>query len=522
MSIIFLLSNMAAFCMLLIYHIHMYQLNSYNIIEEKHWLNDNKYPNFGRIFGLVVSSVLYIIFSFCGNIIFTIGAVIAILLNIWTAIGNKEGESKIKLKYTPRVKRMLFTSTCIYLILLLIDAFFIKNAVVYVVFLQIVPMFCPYIIMLSNIINRPVEKYINDGFVNDAKQKINSMHNLTVIGVTGSYGKTTVKQILGKLLSKDFNVLITPYNYNTTLGVTITIREYLSPIHDIFVCEMGAKGVGEIKEICDIVNPRYGIITSIGEQHLETFLSVDNIIKTKFELADSIPDGGTVFLNYDNEFIRNKKIDKNVISYAVKNKNANYVPYDITVSENGSQFMLKMMGEDEAVRFETKIIGLHNVLNIAGCIAVAHELGVNSETLVQRVKQLEQVEHRQQVIKKDFGLIIDDAYNSNPAGAKSALDTLSMFDMTKIVVTPGMIELGEKQYELNEDFGRQITDVADYIILVGKTQTIPIQNGVREKNYDEKKLFVVDDIKEALNIAYTIKSEKQKAILLENDLPDNY
>jgi len=143
--------------------------------------------------------------------------------------------------------------------------------------------------------------YLADKFINEARQKISSMPNLTVIGVTGSYGKTTVKQILGKLLGKDFNVLITPYNYNTTLGVTITIREYLSPLHDVFVCEMGAKGVGEIKEICDIVNPKYGVITSIGEQHLETFLSVDNIIKTKFELADAVPDDGIVFLNYEVE-----------------------------------------------------------------------------------------------------------------------------------------------------------------------------------------------------------------------------
>jgi UDP-N-acetylmuramoyl-tripeptide--D-alanyl-D-alanine ligase len=517
MEIIFLVSNIVAFAFLMIYHMHMYQLNSYNIIEEKHWLQDNKYPNFGRVFGLFISIIFLVIFSFK---FYIVGMILAILLNVATSLGNKEKESKISLKYTPRVKRMLLTSSIIYALYIIVIFVFIKNIKVNNVLIQILPMFCPYIIMMSNVINRPVEKHINDGFVNEAKQKINSMQNLTVIGITGSYGKTTVKQILGKLLSKDFNVLITPYNYNTTLGVTITIREYLSPIHDIFVCEMGAKGVGEIKEICDIVNPRYGIITSIGEQHLETFLSVDNIIKTKFELADSIKDFGTVFLNYDNEYIKNKKIDKNVISYAIENKDADYVPYDIKVNENGSSFMLKI--EDEDVRFETKIIGLHNVLNIAGCIAVAHKMGVSSATLVQRVKQLEQVEHRQQIIKKDFGVIIDDAYNSNPAGAKSALDTLSMFDMTKIVITPGMVELGEKQYELNKEFGKQITEVADYIVLVGKNQSIPIQDGIKEKNYDEKRLYVVDDIKEALNIAYSLKSDKPKAILLENDLPDNY
>ena len=216
----------------------------------------------------------------------------------------------------------------------------------------------------------------------------------------------------------------------------------------------------------------------------------------------------------------NKKIDKKVVSYAINHKEADFVPYDIKVDENGSIFCLKIGGEE--VRVETKIIGLHNVLNIAGCIAVAYNLGVTTQTLVQRVRQIEQVEHRQQIIKKNFGIIIDDAYNSNPSGAKSALDTLSMFDMIKIVITPGMVELGEKQASLNREFGRQIAKVADYAILVGKNQTIPIQEGINKENYDKEKLFIVDNIKEALDIAYKIKADKQKAILLENDLPDNY
>jgi len=520
MNIILFISNAVAFAFLLIYHMHMYQLNSYNNIEEKTWIKENAYPIFGRIFGLVISLILLAIFN---NFVPIIGYVLAIILNILTALGNRERESKIALKYTPRVKRMMFTATLIYIIINLLSYYVLhifNLANLYKFILQITPMFNQYLLMTANFLNTPIERQINNKFINEARQKISSMQILTVIGVTGSYGKTTVKQILGKLLAKDFNVLITPYNYNTTLGVTITIREYLSPLHDVFVCEMGAKGVGEIKEICDIVNPKYGVITSIGEQHLETFLSVDNIIKTKFELADAVPDDGIVFLNYDNEIIRNKKLDKNIVSYAVAYKNADFVPYDIKVDENGSIFYLDIDGEK--VKFETKIIGLHNVLNIAGCIAVAYKLGVSRQTLVQRVRQIEQVEHRQQVIKKNFGIIIDDAYNSNPSGAKSALDTLSMFDMLKIVITPGMVELGEKQSSLNREFGRQIAKVADYTILVGKNQTIPIQEGIRAENYDEEKLFIVDDIKEALDIAYKLKSEKQKAILLENDLPDNY
>jgi len=515
MIYIFIISNISAFISLLIYHTHIFQLNSYNEIEENNWLRENYYPILGRNLGLIISALFIFIFSFKFQVA---GLIIATILNILTAILNREKNSKIPLKYTNRVKRMLFTVCIMYIIMLLF--LIIGHNFLYFAVLEIICMITPYMLLLSNTINKPVEKHINDGFINDAKRKINSMNNLTVIGVTGSYGKTSVKHILGKLLSKDYNVLITPGNYNTTLGVVITIREHLSPIHDIFVCEMGAKSLGEIKEICDIVNPRYGIITSIGMQHLETFLSLDNIITTKFELAEALPDSGTVFLNYDNEYIVNHHINKNTISYAVDNKNSNFVPYDLQVDENGSSFKLNI--DNTPALFKTKVIGKHNVLNITGCIAVAHELGVDTSTLIQRVAQLEQVEHRQQIIKKDFGLIIDDAYNSNPSGAKSALDTLSMFDMTKIVVTPGMIELGDKQYELNKEFGKQIADVADYIILVGKKQTLPIQDGIKEKNYDEKNLFIEESMQKALSLAYTLKTDKQKAILIENDLPDNY
>lgn len=501
---------------------HMYQLNSYNKIEQKNWMKENAYPLLGRHFGVWVSIVF---FKTLAIISINFSIIFAIILNLATFWGNKPGKSKVPLKYTNRVKRMLFTSTLLYLIILITGIWlFYANKIFDFVIIptQLLCISIPYLIMFSNFLNTPLEKHINQKFINEAKDKLESMTNLTIIGITGSYGKTSVKHILGKLLGKDYNVLITPGNYNTTLGVVITIRQYLSPIHEIFICEMGAKGVGEIKEICDIVHPHHAVITSIGEQHLETFLSVENIIKTKFELADAInSEEGTVFLNYDNEYIRNHKTNKNIISYAIDNQ-ADYMPYDIRLDEQGCTFMLNMKGEDKPVKFTTNLIGKHNVLNIAGCIAVAHKLNVSVNTLVQRVKQLEQVEHRQQIIKKDFGIIIDDAYNSNPSGAKSALDTLSMFDMTKIVITPGMVELGDRQYELNKEFGKQITKVADYIILVGKNQTKPIQDGIKEQNYDENRIFIIEDMNKAIVASYNIKCDNKKAILIENDLPDNY
>ena len=348
------------------------------------------------------------------------------------------------------------------------------------------------------------------------------MPHFTVIGITGSFGKTSTKYFLTKLLSGSYNVLMSPGNYNTVLGVTKTVREQLKPTHEVFVCEMGARRVKEIKGVCDIVFPDMGVITSIGAQHLETFGSMENIIHTKLELADAVPEGGRVFLNYDNEILRRQSIQKNVVTYGLENMDTDFHPENVRVSEKGSEFDITFP-DGGSGHFVTPLIGTHNVLNLAGCIAVAYYMHVPVDVMVRQAKHLEAVPHRLQLVKSGRGLIIDDAYNSNPAGAKAALDTLKMFEGLHILVTPGMVELGEKQYELNRTFGEQAAESCDYIALVGVHQTEPIAEGVRAAGFDEDRLFIVSDLSEALAKVDAIKSEdKQKVILLENDLPDNY
>ena len=143
------------------------------------------------------------------------------------------------------------------------------------------------------------------------------MQELKIIGMTWSYGKTSVKYYLNTLLSSRYNVLQTPGNYNTTLGVVRTIRESMKPFHEIFICEMGAREVGDIKEICDLVHPDYGIITSIGPQHLQSFHTIENVISTKFELADAVPESGKVYLNYHNKYKRNHNKNKTDVRYGI-------------------------------------------------------------------------------------------------------------------------------------------------------------------------------------------------------------
>ena len=512
--ILLLLAFAANFTMLCLYYLHMFQLNSYKPHEQLKWLKNNFLPAVvGRNLGVIVTIPLLLFCSAIGQgISFAVLAVSAYL--------NRPKKAKKPLVYTNRVKRMLITLGVL-LTLLIAAAAVLGQSFANGLLLPLAQLCASLLVLLANLINRPIEKSINNWYINDAKRMIQEMPDLNVIGITGSYGKTSVKFFLNKLLSAKYNVLMTPESFNTTLGVVKTIRSSLKATHEIFICEMGAKNIGDIKEICDIVEPDYGIITSIGPQHLESFKSIDNVIKTKFELADAVPQDGIVFLNHDNEYIRKQKLSKKTVTYGVEQEGSDYWAYNIQVSSKGSSFQMTVDGIEYT--FQTRLIGAHNVLNIAGAIAAAHTLGVPMEDLIRQVKALESVPHRLQLIKGNQALIIDDAYNSNPSGAKAALDTLSAFDGFKILVTPGMIELGAKQDECNYTFGTQAAAICDYVVLVGERQTKSIYNGLTDAKYDPNKIIVAPNLQEALKSVENIKTGGlQKIVLLENDLPDNY
>jgi UDP-N-acetylmuramoyl-tripeptide--D-alanyl-D-alanine ligase len=380
----------------------------------------------------------------------------------------------------------------------------------------------PVLVILSNFINAPLERAINLWYISDARRILKKMPRLIVIGITGSYGKTSTKYFLYRLLSSRFNVLMTPESYNTPMGVVKTIRGQLKPIHEIFICEMGAKKNGEIKEICDIVHPKYGIISSIGPQHLETFKSLENIIKTKFELAHALPEGGVIFLNYENEYIRNIPCTIKTIFYGCTTPDCDYSARNIRVSDAGSGFDITLSHKGE-YHFETKLIGRHNVENIIGAVAAADYLGVAPEDLIVGVRRLQSVPHRLELISRKGITIIDDAYNANVHGTKAALEVLKMFDAFKILVTPGMVELGNMEDSYNRQFGIAAAQVCDYVILVGARQTRSILAGLKSTDYPEEKIFVAANLEEVFAKIDTIPAKGlPKVVLLENDLPDNY
>lgn len=535
---------LAAIIFMALREFHMLQLNGYKTPEHSWWMKKN-YKRYilpiilfiGQFVLLFTNPVIWspekhVFISTLNTFSIIIISVFA-LFNISIAINNKPGKKfKKPFVYTARVKRMLITFF-ILIALIFTAAFFSADRVSFeenIRFTNNLPFIIigsalyltPILVPLSNILNKPIEKAVQNWYINDAKKILASCPDLHKVGITGSYGKTSMKFYLSELLSSQYETLKTPESFNTPMGVTITIRRDLKPTHQYFICEMGARRVHEIKELCGIANPHDGIITSVGPQHLETFGSIENVVNTKFELADSISALGKVYLNGDNELIRKKAPDyPNAITYGLQEGN-DWRATDVSVSDRGTEFTVTAP-DGKSCRFSTKLLGEHNVQNLLGAIAYAADTGIPMEKLVLPVKRIAAVPHRLQLLDKGNGVtFIDDAYNSNPSGCRAALAVLGLFDACRILVTPGMVELGAKQEELNYEFGQEASKACDYIVLVGKKQTEPIYNGIKDSGYDMSKVYVADSLNDALAKVNAYTTDKKKIVLLENDLPDNY
>ena len=514
---IMLLLSVYAFYIAMRYNMHMFQLNGYK--NGEHWNRMNKNMRQQWLLGWIF--LVGVVRFLTDSIVWDIVAYISLILIILEYSALKRLNTKKKLVYTARVMRMVATIVVVALIVLIVLGVLLGIEKVSAIALILVSLqWCSDIV--ANVINSPIEHAVKNYYINDAKRMLRESPQLKIIGVTGSYGKTSVKFYLKTLLGAKYNVLVTPESFNTPMGVVRTIRESMDSRHEVFICEMGARHMGDIKEICDIVHPHHGVITSIGPQHLETFFNMENIVHTKFELADALPQDGMLFLNGDNDYI-NKNASKyaNPIFYHAQEENDGYCARNIKLSKYGTDFeVVAPNGESE--QFQMKLIGEHNVINVMGAIAVAHKMGIALKDLRVPVRKLQPVEHRMQMREHGAVTIIDDAYNSNPVGSKAAVETLAMFDGVRILITPGMVELGEKEEEFNYKFGTYAANCCDYIFLVGKKHTRPIQDGVLSKDFPKEKCVAFDKLEDAVSYAYAIKEQGHKYILLENDLPDNY
>lgn len=515
--------------------LHMLQQNLYN--ENNRYLKWIK-KNWKQTIGLDILAFFLALIGFfvtydlekVSHILLIGISFIYLLVTVLLYRKMKKEKTKKPLVLTKRIERLMVPIVLLYGLPIFFLFFFKKGNLewgfLWLSMLSFMTIGNWLIIFLANVINYPVERMVYHYYESKAKKKLASMNQLKIIGITGSYGKTSSKNILSDILNIRYIARPTPKNLNTYYGLMITINNHLDKFDDIFIAEMGAYVRGDIKGLCDLVKPKYGILTTIGTAHLESFGSEENIAKGKFELIESLPKDGIGVLNRDDIKQVNYplKTKARLLWIGITSNDVDVKAENIKASYKGTSFDVLFKGDPHKYHFETKLLGNHNVYNILASLALGRELGITIEELIQAVKMVRPVEHRLELKRLGSFYQIDDAYNSNPVGAKSALEVLSMMPGKKIVVTPGMIELGEKEEELNRLFGEQIGEIskADYVILIGQKKTKPIYEGLKNKQFDMEKVIVTNDVREAYTIIQNLKSKDEIYALFENDLPDTY
>ncbi|MBK5293134.1 MAG: UDP-N-acetylmuramoyl-tripeptide--D-alanyl-D-alanine ligase [Acidobacteriia bacterium] len=430
--------------------------------------------------------------------------------------------AKKPLEYTSRAKRILHSARCLLILIALLMAAARPSLPLAAVSALLLAYLAPTAVLAANQLLKPVQAHINRGFVASAKKKIRQLHP-TVIGVAGSYGKTSTKYFIDTLLSQRFRTLKTPGSVNTQLGVTRVINDTLTAAHEVFIVEMGAYQRGEVKDVAGVAPPTIAIITSIGPEHFERFLTMENIEDTNYEVIDPLPPSGLAVFNCENAHCR-KLADRTkhvpVIRYSLSADDI--WAEDIQHSVEGLQFTI-VTNTGLRIPAATSLVGRHNVLNILGAAAIALHLKLTPDQITAGIALLKPAPNRLEV-KKGLGgaIIIDDSYNSNPDGAAEALHVLSEFTTGKrVLVTPGMIELGVLQREKNEQLGFQASKACDIVVLVGPEQTRPIAEGLRRGGFPIQNIHTVKDLSEATAIFQRI-IRAGDVILFENDLPDLY
>ncbi len=424
---------------------------------------------------------------------------------------------KNKLVFTKRMLRFWFFYLLLAITLFFVVNFFVDNIFLKILDAAIIFLFAPLLIVFAHYCLLPIEKLIKKYYVHKARKKISKL-NIIKIGITGSFGKTSTKDFLATMLEKEYKVCTTPKNYNTEMGVTKAILENLDD-HDVFIAEMGAKHKGDIETLVKLVKPKYGIITTIGSQHIETFGTLQNIEETKNELPLNIAKDGTMVFNGDSpiSYKLYQKFKGN--KYLTNTNNAFAYAKNISMNEHGSTFDLVLDGK--TLKVSTKLLGKCNIDNIVTASTLAHILGISDNDITSAIKTLSPPPHRLEILKNSYSTIIDDSYNSNIVGSREALEVLSKFDGLKIVVTPGLVEMGKEQSDANFKLGAMIADVADYIVIMNEVNKNYLLSGAISHNFDRNRIFFASTRKKQKEILQTL-TMKGCVILFENDLPDNY
>ncbi len=469
-------------------------------------------------------------------------AIVAIAAAIIAVFPARQREVKQAFSATARMKRLLagawlasavaFAAAAVHSNPPLASPFLLvttKSAMGFAFFLL-----APLWLVAGNIIMQPVENALRRLYLRRAAQTL-ELINPKIIGITGSYGKTTTKSFLRDILSSRFRVYATPKSYNTLMGISLAINRDLADDYrtEYFISEMGAYVEGEIDRICRLTPPDIAIVTEVGPQHLERFGSLENICKAKYEIVKNLPADGAAVLNWDNPYVRSMAarghpstiltVSRELDVEAALARKITWLATDIQETLEGLSFTARNLKTAEFASIETSVVGEHNVTNLLLCIAAACHEGIPLRDIAMRIRRLQPAESRLVLERTAAGItIINDAYSANPLGVVSALKVLGMHKTgARLLITPGMVELGELQESENHKLGLLAAQYATDIILIGKTQTQAIVAAIRSTSFDRSRLRVVETLRESVEW-YQHNLKSGDTVLFLNDLPDTY
>ena len=519
--------NGAIMCFLSSKFLHVIQLSGYKINGYRAWLKETKAAYVGRLTILSFLSIACILVTNAlldgyGEYYSYVGLVFYFYFCIVFIVNVYKTPNKTPLKQTKRMNRLTFVVFLIMTAITFILIAIFSEYVVYVKFgiVALTPLFLPFVVPVCHFLCVPMELIFRQYYIIKAKKKLKKLNNLIKIGITGSFGKTTTKHILNVMLATKYNVCMSPHSFNTPLGLTKVVNSYLKPEHEILITEMGARQIGDISYLCRLIQPKHAIITSVGNQHLATFGSVDNVYKAKKELMQAITDGIVCF-NANNEgclkMYNECKTEKILCGINSDDCFANIK--NIQTTNKGSTFTLEI--DKKSVNCTTKLLGIHNLEDVVLSAGLAYKLGVTLTQIKNAISSLKPVPHRLELINENDLTIIDNSYNASMESSMAALETLKLFDGDKIIVTPGIVELGEEQYSINENLAQEIAKIAQKVIIVNKTNKDALINGLNKAKFDSKNIIFVENLADAKDKLKEIVKPKD-VILFENDLPDNY
>ncbi|MBQ6980738.1 MAG: UDP-N-acetylmuramoyl-tripeptide--D-alanyl-D-alanine ligase [Clostridia bacterium] len=502
------------------------------------WLLNPETPYLSRLMLLCLLGLLFFcLLSVCflsvvGNTITSYMGFLSYVLFVSLYIDSERNvNAKLPLKKTKRLVRLCITYEII-LTLLTFGIIVLVNFIAYSIGDEVVgvlryapicliPLLSPYVLFLAYLINEPFENAIKKHIVLKATAKLDSA-DVIKIGITGSFGKTSVKEILNTVLSQKFRVLSTPNSFNTPMGIALTVKG-LDSTHDIFIAEMGARNKGDIKELADMIKPSVAVLTGINNQHLESFGSIETIKNTKFELFEGLTENGVGFFSSESEGAKELFNRFNGEKYSAGiNKEGNFAyATDITTDERGMSFNLHINGE-KPVKCCTVLLGRHSVSNICLAAAVAYKIGLTPEEIAMGVNRIPALKHRLELLPNNKNIvIIDDSYNSNEDGIRAAMEVLDTFSGRKIVLTPGLVELGKMENVVNLEFGKTLARHADLVIVIGKHNAEMLISGLTDGGFNKENILFAKSLNKA-NVLLNGIVKEGDFVLFENDLPDNY